>query len=100
MPVTTPESDLQFPLVNYEGESVYDNADFRPFIIPYLLDDPSSAKGTIIVTSGGGNTSRSNPVEAYDRKSTRLNSSHVSISYAVLRLQNQYNLTYPEMHNL
>ena len=65
MPVTTPESDLQFPLVNYEGESVYDNADFRPFIIPYLLDDPSSAKGTIIVTSGGGNTSRSNPVEAY-----------------------------------
>lgn len=57
--------DLQFPLVNYEGESVYDNADFQPFLIPYLLDDPSSAKGTIIVASGGGNTSRSNPVEAY-----------------------------------
>ena len=65
MPVTTPDSELQFPLVNYEGESVYDNADFQPFLIPYLLDDPSSAKGTILVTSGGGNTSRSNPVEAY-----------------------------------
>ena len=65
MPVTTLAEDLQFPLVNYEGESVYDNADFQPFLIPYLLDDPSSAKGTIIVASGGGNTSRSNPVEAY-----------------------------------
>lgn len=46
MPVTTPASDLQFPLVNYEGEAVYDNADFQPILIPYLLDDPSSAKGT------------------------------------------------------
>lgn len=53
MPVTTPASDLQFPLVNYEGEAVYDNADFQPILIPYLLDDPSSAKGTILVTSGG-----------------------------------------------
>lgn len=52
MPVTTPASDLQFPLVNYEGEAVYDNADFQPILIPYLLDDPSSAKGTILVTSG------------------------------------------------
>ena len=45
MPVTTPESDLQFPLVNYEGESVYDNADFRPFIIPYLLGRPQFCQG-------------------------------------------------------
>ena len=37
MPVTTPEEELQFPLVNYEGESIYDNPDFQPFIIPYLL---------------------------------------------------------------
>ena len=62
MPVTTPASDMQFTLVNYEGEAVYDNADFQPILIPYLLDHPSSAKGTIIVASGGGNTSRSNPV--------------------------------------
>ena len=65
MPITTPERELQFSLVNYEGDASYDNPDFRPFLIPYLLDDPGSAKGTIIVTSGGGNTSRSNPVEAY-----------------------------------
>ena len=41
MPVTTLAEDLQFPLVNYEGESVYDNADFQPFLIPYY----ASGKG-------------------------------------------------------
>lgn len=65
MPVTTPVEDLQFPLVNYEGEAIYDNADFVPFIIPYLLENPGEAKGTIIVLSGGGNSSRSNPNEGY-----------------------------------
>ena len=55
MPVTTPAEDLQFPLVNYEGEAIYDNADFVPFIIPYLLENPGEAKGTIILLSGGGN---------------------------------------------
>lgn len=65
MPVTTPSDQLKFPLVNYEGEAVYDNADFKPYIIPYLLNDPGSAKGTIIVLSGGGNSSRSNPNEGY-----------------------------------
>lgn len=65
MPVTTPAEDLQFPLVNYEGEAIYDNADFVPYIIPYLLENPGEAKGTIIVLSGGGNTSRSNPNEGY-----------------------------------
>lgn len=59
MPVTTPKESLMFSLDSY------DNADFRPFIIPYLLDDPSGAKGTIIVLSGGGNSSRSNPNEGY-----------------------------------
>jgi acetyl esterase/lipase len=65
MPVTTPAEDLQFPLVNYEGEAIYDNADFVPYIIPYLLENPGEAKGTIIVLSGGGNSSRSNPNEGY-----------------------------------
>lgn len=32
-----------------------DNADFRPFLIPYLMDDPSQAKGNLILISGGGN---------------------------------------------
>ena len=65
MPVTTPAEDLQFPLVNYDGEAIYDNADFVPFIVPYLLENPGEAKGTIIVLSGGGNSSRSNPNEGY-----------------------------------
>ncbi|MBQ6578384.1 MAG: hypothetical protein IJL91_11720 [Bacteroidales bacterium] len=65
MPVTTPKDKLQFPLVNYNGEAIYDNADFVPYIIPYLLKNPGEAKGTIIVLSGGGNSSRSNPVEGY-----------------------------------
>lgn len=65
MPVTTPAEDLQFPLVNYEGEAIYDNADFVPYIIPYLLENPGEAKGTIILLSGGGNSSRSNPGESY-----------------------------------
>ena len=43
----------------------YDNADFRPFLVPYLVSDQSQAKGTLIVLSGGGNTTRSNPNEAY-----------------------------------
>ena len=65
MPVTTPKDKLQFPLVNYSGEAIYDNADFVPFIVPYFLDNPGEAKGTIIVLSGGGNSSRSNPGEGY-----------------------------------
>lgn len=59
MPVTTPPESLQFTAEHY------DNADFVPYIVPYLLDDPSSAKGTIIVLSGGGNSTRSNPNEGY-----------------------------------
>ena len=59
MPVTTPAEELVFTT------EIYDNADFEPYIIPYLLDNPGEAKGTVIVASGGGNSSRSNPVEAY-----------------------------------
>lgn len=40
--------------------STQDNEDFRPFIIPYLAEDQDNVKGTVIVVSGGGNTSRSN----------------------------------------
>lgn len=68
MPVTTSDEDWwnRYKMVTYDGsECSYDNPDFRPFIIPYLLDDPSTAKGTIITVSGGGNSSRSNPGEAY-----------------------------------
>lgn len=36
----------------------FDNADFRPFLIPYLMEEPSEAKGNIILISGGGNMLR------------------------------------------
>lgn len=59
MPVTTPSEELIF------NNDTYDEADFRPFLIPYLVADQSQAKGIMLVTSGGGNNWRSNPVEAY-----------------------------------
>lgn len=49
MPVLTENVESQFT-----AES-QDNVDFRPFLIPYLMDDPSQAKGNLILISGGGN---------------------------------------------
>lgn len=48
-----------------DAESRLDYAEFIPFVITCLLDDPSSAKGNIILCSGGGFTDRSNGAEAY-----------------------------------
>ena len=59
MPVTTPADELIFTKESYDEE------DFRPFLIPYILEDQSKAQGIMLVTSGGGNNWRSNPVEAY-----------------------------------
>jgi len=59
MPVTTKDVQKGFT------KTSYDNSDFKPFLIPYLVADQSQAKGSLIVLSGGGNTSRSNPGEAY-----------------------------------
>ena len=49
MPILTADVESQFTA---EGQ---DNADFRPFLIPYLMEDPSQAKGNLILISGGGN---------------------------------------------
>ena len=43
----------------------YDNSDFVPFVVPYLLDDQSSVKGNIIVIAGGGYSSRGNSGEGW-----------------------------------
>lgn len=48
------------PVLTENVESLFtaesqDNTDFRPFLIPYLAEDPSQAKGNIILISGGGN---------------------------------------------
>lgn len=42
-----------------------DNEDFRPFLVPYLLDDQNAVKGNLIVVSGGGYSSRANTQEGY-----------------------------------
>ena len=43
----------------------WDNADFRPFLVPYILEDQSECKGNIILVSGGGFTHRANESEGY-----------------------------------
>ena len=53
MPVTTKDVEKKFTVDSY------DNADYAPFLIPYLVEDQSAAKGTLIITSGGGNNYRS-----------------------------------------
>lgn len=59
MPTTTKDVQKGFT------KTSYDNSDFKPFLIPMLVADQSKAKGNLIVLSGGGNTTRSNPNEAY-----------------------------------
>ena len=76
MPVTTPEEELVF------NNETYDDDDFRPFLIPYLVEDQSEAKGIMLVTSGGGNNWRSNPVEAY-----AVAPAFVNVGYNVFILQ-------------
>ncbi len=60
MPITTSDDKLVITRADH------DNEDYRPFIIPYLVEDQSQAKGIWLVTSGGGNNFRSNPAEAYN----------------------------------
>lgn len=47
-------------------ESSWDNADFVPYLVPYLLEDQSTVKGNLIVIAGGGYTKRNNPLEGYN----------------------------------
>lgn len=49
MPVITENVESKFTVDSH------DNADFRPFLVPYLMKDPSQAKGNLILISGGGN---------------------------------------------
>ena len=44
----------------------FDTPDFRPFLIPYLLEDQDRVKGNIIVVSGGAYAWRSNRWEGYE----------------------------------
>lgn len=59
MPVAAEESKLVF---NYKS---FDDASFRPFLVPYLAEKPLEAKGNIIIVAGGGYSKRSNDGEGY-----------------------------------
>ena len=43
----------------------YDNADFVPFLTPYLLDNQEEAKGNLIIIAGGGYSERNNAGEGW-----------------------------------
>lgn len=46
-------------------EESWDNPDFRPFLVPYILEDQTDVKGNIILVSGGGYDHRANDSEGY-----------------------------------
>ena len=48
----------------YDFES-WDVPEFRPFLVPYILEDQTDVKGNIILVSGGGYTHRANDSEGY-----------------------------------
>lgn len=59
MPMAEPAESLQFTVESY------DNSDFRPFLVPYVLEDQSHVKGNMIIIAGGGYSSRGNSGEGY-----------------------------------
>lgn len=58
MPAASEASDY-----SYYGS--WDNAGFKPFLIPYLQEDQSQVKGNIILISGGGFNQRCDYWEGY-----------------------------------
>lgn len=58
---------------SYSYRGCADNPGFKPFLLPYLLENPMEAKGNIICVAGGGFDQRANfgegyPVAEYFRK--------------------------------
>lgn len=49
----------------YSYRGCADNPGFKPFLLPYLLEDPSTAKGNVICVAGGGFDQRANLGEGY-----------------------------------
>ena len=50
---------------SYDYYGTWDNAGFKPFLVPYLLEDQSQVKGNLILISGGGFQQRANRWEGY-----------------------------------
>jgi uncharacterized repeat protein (TIGR02543 family) len=49
----------------YDFYRTFDTVDFRPFIVPYLLEDQKKVKANLFVIAGGAFTSRTNAYEGY-----------------------------------
>ncbi len=49
----------------YSYRGCVDNPGFKPFLVPYLLENPSKAKGNMICIAGGGFDMRANFGEGY-----------------------------------
>lgn len=50
---------------DYDYFYKFDYAGFRPFLIPFMMDDQSLVKGNVIVIAGGGYAQRWNQTEGY-----------------------------------
>jgi acetyl esterase/lipase len=50
---------------NYDYFMAFDNKGFKPFLLPYILEDQANVKGNIIVIAGGGYSFRCNSYEGY-----------------------------------
>ena len=49
----------------YVYEKTYDEAGFKPFLVPYMLEDQSAVKGNAIVIAGGAFNQRCHDYESY-----------------------------------
>ena len=59
IPTVEDAKSLEFTLESY------DNSDFKPFLVPYILDDQAHVKGNMIIIAGGGYSSRGNAGEGW-----------------------------------
>lgn len=50
---------------SYDYTQTYDEAGFKPFLVPYLLEDQAAVKGNAIIIAGGGFNQRCNDGEGY-----------------------------------
>lgn len=57
--------DSDFNGLSSMNEVIWDNSDFVPFMVPYLLDNQAAVKGNLIAIAGGGFAQRNNDVEGY-----------------------------------
>ncbi len=58
MPLAERAEDLNF-------SNACDNPGFKPYLIPYILDDQSAVKGNLIVVAGGAYSGRNNWTEGF-----------------------------------